>query len=228
MADGRTQAILKYERQQGDEAFDDDGLTTPIPEREEENVSLLVEHGLTGRITVQGKIAWAAGGDVFAEYAGRGPAELGLRYAIVKGPRTAISVYAGAVLAGEGRNAGYANPGAGETDLELRLLAGRSGVWLRRPVFAEVQAARFQREGLPDETRIDTTLGFEPFRGWLLLAQTYAGRAETDPAPMWLKSEVGVVRTLGDWRLQAGWRGSVAGVASPAESGPVLGVWRVF
>lgn len=228
MADGQTQAILKYEQQGGDEAYDAEGFLTPIPEREDESVSLLVEHGLTSRITLQGKIAWGQGGDVFAEYAGRGPAELGVRYAILKGPRTAVSVYAGAVLAGEGRNAGYANPGAGETDLELRVLAGRSGVFLRRPVFAEAQLARFQREGLPDETRIDTTIGFEPFTGWLVMAQTYAGRAETDPAPMWLKNEVGVVRTLGDWRVQAGWRASVAGIESPAESGPVLGLWRVF
>lgn len=226
--DGQTQAILKYERQDGDTAFDADGLTTPIPERTEESVSLFVEHGLTARITLQGKAAWTRGSDPFFDYSGRGPIELGVRYAVLKGPRTAVSLYLGAVLAGEGRNAGYANPGAGQTDAEVRLLAGRSGVAFRRPVFAEVQVARLARQGLPDETRVDTTMGFEVRRGWLLLAQTYAGRAEADPAPMWLKSEAGVVRSLGDWRLQAGWRGSLAGVDSPVEHGPVFGIWRTF
>lgn len=229
MPDGQTQAILKYERQVADEAFDPDGVLVPIPERTEEALSLFVEHGLTGRITLQAKASYVRGEDIFSEHRGRGPTELGVRYALLKGPRTAVSLYAGAVLAGEGRNAGYATPGQGESDLEIRVLAGRSGLFLRRPIFAEVQAARLSRNGLPDETRVDTTVGFEPAEGWLLMTQTYAGRAEQEPvAPMWLKSEVSVVRTLGPWRVQAGWRASLAGIESPAERGPVIGLWRVF
>ena len=225
---GQTQAILKYEGATADEAYDPDGLVVPITERTEESLSLFVERGLTERITFQGKVAYARGEDQFVGYSGRGPVELGLRYALLK-ERTAVSLYAGAVIAGEGRNAGYAAPGAGEADLELRLLAGRSGALWRRPLFAEVQVARLAREGLPDETRIDTTIGWEPFAGWLLLSQTYAGRAEADPvAPMWLKNELGVVRRFGDWRVQAGWRRSTFGVESPAEQGPVLALWATF
>ena len=43
-----------------------------------------------------------------------------------------------------------------------------------------------------------------------------------------MKSEVSVVRDVGDWRLQAGWRGSTLGVESPVASGPVVAIWRSF
>lgn len=226
---GETLAIFKYERAGADEAFDADGLLVAMPERTDESVSLYVERGLTGRVTLQGKLGWTRGEDAFVAYEGRGPVELGLRYTVLRGERSAVSLYAGAVLAGEGRNAGYAAPGAGTTDLEARLLAGRSGTFRGRPVFAEAQLAWLDRSGLPDETHLDLTLGVEPSPRWLMLTQVYAGRAEDEAAgPVWLKLELSAVRRFGDWRLQAGWRESVAGRDSPAERGPVFAVWRSF
>ena len=215
MAAGKTQAILKYENQTADEAFDQNGLIVPIPEQLDESVSLFVERGVTSRFTLQGKLAWTRGSDSFTEFQGRGPVELGARYAVLNAPRTVVSLYAGAIVEGEGA-----------ANLELRFLAGRSGVLWKRPLFGEVQVARLGREGLPDETRIETTIGWEPRRRWLLLAQSYAGRAES--GPMWLKSEWSVLHDVGDWRLQAGWRRSQLGIDSPLASGPVLAVWRTF
>ncbi|HEX5775481.1 MAG TPA: hypothetical protein VFX95_02265 [Caulobacteraceae bacterium] len=230
MEDGKTQAILKYESETADEAFDRDGVVVPIETQDEESLSLFVEHGLTQRITLQGKLGWTRGTGPFTEFDGRGPIDLGARYAVLKTSRTVASVYAGVTFPGEGRNAAYyIDPGAGEMDVEVRLLAGRSGKLLKRHLFGEVQLARIAREGLPDETRVETTVGWHPMRNWLLLAQTYAGRAEAEPtAPLWLKSEVSVVRDVGDWRLQAGWRSSSLGVESPVSHGPVLAVWKTF
>ena len=230
MEDGQTQAILKYESETADEAFDPNGFVVPIEPQEEESVSLFVEHGLTSRITLQGKVGWTRGTGQFAQFDGRGPIDLGARYAFLKGPKTAISVYAGVTFSGDGRNAAYySEPGAGEMDMEVRFLTGRSGTLLRRHLFGEVQLARIGREGLPDETRVETTVGWHPARNWLLMAQTYAGRAEAEPtAPLWLKSEVSVVRDIRDWRLQAGWRSSSLGVESPVSHGPVIAVWRTF
>jgi hypothetical protein len=188
-----------------------------------------VEHGLTSWLTLQAEAAYTRGEDPFIAYDGRGPASLGLRAVVLQRRRTVVSVYAGAVAAGEGRNAGYAAPNQGEGDLEFRVLAGRSGVWRRRPVFAEVQAARLERSGLPDEVRLDTTLGVDVNRRWLVLLQSYAGQADGgDGAPRWLKAEASLVRRMGTWRVQAGWRGSVDGRNSPLESGPVVAVWRTF
>lgn len=229
VAPGQTLAILKYERSEANTAFDADGDRASMPPRFDESVSLYVERGLTKRLTVQARTGWTRGEDVFASYEGRGPVELGLRYAAFRGERSVVSVYLGATLAGEGRNAGYAAPGAGETDLEARLLAGRSAVLLGRPAFGEVQLARLERSGLPDETRLDLTLGVEPSPRWLLLAQAYAGRADGGTgSPAWLKLELSAARRVGDWRLQAGWRRSLAGRSSPAEGGPVVALWREF
>lgn len=229
MAPGETLAIIKYEGSHADETFDADGGRTPTPERQDDAFSLNVERGLTSRLTFQGRAGWTRGEDGFADYAGRGPVELGLRYAVHRTDRSVVSLYAGAVLAGEGRNAGYAPPGVGTTDLEARILAGRSMTVADRPAFAEVQLARLDRSGLPDEIRLDMTLGLEPSPRWLLMAQVYAGEAEARPtAPRWLKAELSAVRRFGDWRLQAGWRQSLAGRDSPVEGGPVLAVWRSF
>lgn len=229
MPDGQTQIIFKYEGQSADEAFDENGIVVPIPEQSDDSLSLFVEHGLTDRLTLQGKVGWTRGEDLFGDYSGRGPIELGARYTFFKGERTVLTVYGGAVLAGEGRNSETAPPGAGEVDTELRLLAGRSGTLWKRHMFAEVQVARIGREGLPDETRIESTVGWEPRKRWLLLLQNYAGKADAEPiAPLWLKSEVSVVRDVGPWRVQAGWRSSSLGVESPVSRGPVLALWRTF
>lgn len=219
-------AILKYERADAEDAWDLDGRRYDWIERTDETASLYVEHGLTRRITLQGKLAWSAGEEAGVAYGGRGPSELGLRYAVYRDEAAAISLYLGAILPGEGRNVGYAPPGAGETASELRILAGRSFELVGRPLFVEGQGAWIERSGLPDERRLDLTVGYAPSPRWLLLGQTYAGW--TDAEPSWVKIEVSAVRRLGDWSLQAGWRGSGSGKAGPVEDGPVLALWRRF
>ena len=44
----------------------------------------------------------------------------------------------------------------------------------------------------------------------------------------WLSMETSVVRRLGDWSLQAGWRQTAAGRETPISGGPVVAVWRRF
>lgn len=223
---GETLTILKYERSVADEAFDFDGDRFDRPERIDETVSLYLEYGLTRRTTLQAKIVRTRGEDQGETYQGRGPVELGVRYALFRGERSAVSLYMGAVMAGEGRNAGYADPGAGGTSTETRLLAGRSFEVADRPVFVEAQVARLDRSGLPGETRLDLTLGAEPTNDWLLLLQTYSGWAESGAE--WTKLEASAVRRFGPWRAQAGWRMAIAGKSGPVEVGPVLALWRLF
>jgi hypothetical protein len=229
MPKGETQAILKYERAEADQAFDADGAIVPLFPREDEQASLFVEHGLTERLTLQAEAAYTTGEDVFTRYSGRGPVSLGLRWTAVQRRGAVVSVYVGGVAAGEGRNAGYAPPDQGEGDVELRLLAGRSAVWRGRAVFVEAQAARFERSGLPDEVRLDTTLGVDVTPRWQVLLQGYAGKADGgDTSPIWAKAEASLVRRVGSWSVQAGWRQSYAGRNSPLERGPVVALWRRF
>ena len=229
MPAGQGLAILKYEGQRADEGFDPDGTPVSIDPRRDRTLSLYGEYGLTSRLTLQTKAALTRGHDRFVSYDGRGPLELGLRYAFVRTDRSAVSLYLGAAKDGVGRNAGYAAPGKGDTDLEIRLLAGTSRDWRGRPLFGEIQVARLRRSGLADETRVDATVGLRPTPRWLVLGQTYAGQADSHPVrSRWLKTELSLVRDLGPWSLQAGWRRAALGRETPADHGPVLAVWRRF
>jgi hypothetical protein len=229
MKAGEGLAILKYEDQQASEGFDPGGLKVAIDHRRDENLSVYGEYGLTDRLTLRAKAGVTRGHDRFVSYEGRGPIELGLRYAVLHTDRSVVSLYLGAAEDGAGRNAGYAAPGQGDADLEARLLAGTSRDWRGRHLFGEVQVARLKRSGLADETRAEATLGLRPAKPWLILAQTYAGKTHSDAvASRWLKAELSIVRDLGDWSAQVGWRQAVAGRETPADRGAVLAAWRRF
>ncbi len=226
---GQTQVIFKLEDEQANSAFDPDGNKLSIPHLSDDNLSAFFEHGLTDRLTLQGKVDLTQGEDEFIHYSGRGPLELGLRYALIVRPKWVVSLYMGGVYDGVGRNAGYALPHQGNSDAEVRLLAGRSGVWKKRTVFLDVEVARLIRSGLADETHIDVTAGVTLWPNWQLFVQSYNGRADSSPiAPDWSKIETSIVRRLGRWSLQAGWRQTVWGREDPVTGGPVAAVWLRF
>ncbi len=222
---GETQVIVKVESMRAEDGFDLSGGRMPLPAEQVDRVlGLLVEYGLTDRITLQAKGDWQDGEDAFVDYQGRGPVELGVRVNVWRDDWTVLSVYAGHAWGGDARNAVYAPPGAGNSDWDLRVLAGRSFAW--RGAFVELQAARRLRDGLPDETRLDLTAGAELAPGWSVLNQVFAGRSEQGSE--WANLETSVVRTSGAWSLQAGWRQTVAGRNVPESRGPILAVWRRF
>ncbi len=232
MSRGQGQAIVRYERQTADEAFAADGGTVPIEPRWDESATTFVEYGLTRRLTLQGKFGVARGEDAFNGYEGASPAELGVRWTVAQDDRGAVALYVGGITPGEGENAIYVSRVRSHGDLEMRVLAGRSGRKWGRPVFAEVQAARLWRIDAPDETRLDLTVGMDMTRNWLVLVQSYGGVTDEGVAaalkPGWLNNEVSLVRRFGDWRLQAGWRDAAYGRDTTRGSGPVVGVWRKF
>lgn len=233
---GKGQVIVKAEVMTATQGYDGSGSARPLPaRREDRSAGVFGEYGLTDRLTLQFKGDWQAGEDAFVDYAGSGPLELGLTWQAWRNQHSAVSLYAGYARAGDGRNAGYAAPGVGERDWEVRISAGRgfgapSGIAGRRGpdrTFVEVQAARRMRDGLPDETRIDLTAGAHFGERWMVLAQAFGGVADGDGA-RWLSAETSVVRHLGRWSLQAGWRRTVAGRETPVAEGPVLALWRRF
>lgn len=228
MAPGAGQAILKVEAMGADDGFDPSGDRAALPApRADDVASLYLEYGLFEGVAVLLKADWQDGRDAFVDFEGRGPVELGLRWQVWRDDRAAVSLQASIAEGGEGRNAGYAAPGAGERDYEVRLAAGRAFPLSGRRAFAEVQAARRMREGLADETRVDATLGLHLDGGWMLLGQAFGGVADDD-GPRWLNVETSVVRAWGDWSVQMGWRSAVAGRETPVASGPVIGLWHRF
>lgn len=233
-AKGRGQVILKFEDMRAEQGFDPSGDLAPLPaERRERILGAFVEYGLTDRVTLVLKGDWQSGEDAFVDYEGRGPLELGLNWQVWGDDRTTVSLYGGVADGGEGRNAGYAAPGEGDRDWEVRASIGRSfgapggRVGAFTGGFAELQAARRMREGLADETRVDATLGAHFGDDWMVLGQAYAGEAEED-GPRWLSLEASVVRRFGPWSVQAGWREAVSGRETPRSAGPVIALWRRF
>lgn len=230
---GQGQAFLKWEAMRSTEAFDAQGLAQPLlVERKETTWSLVTEYGLTDRMTLQVKGDWQQGQDAGFTYEGRGPVELGLMWQVWRDDQTAIGVYVGAAQGGDARNAGYALPGQGGRDYEVRALAGRAvhfetSRFGARSVFAEVQMARRFRESLSDETRMDLTVGSEIGSDWLLLGQAFGGVADNSGA-RWLSLESSAVRHFGSWSAQLGWRRAVLGRDSPRHQGLVLALWRRF
>lgn len=221
---GEGQIIAKIERMKADEAFGPDGARAAMDgPRQDRAAGIFAEYGLTNRLTVQFKGDWQSGEDPYVDYDGRGPVELGLTWQALRTDRFAASLYAGYARGGEGRNAGYAAPGVGEHDWEVRASAGAS---LPREAFIEAQLARRMRDGLPDETRIDLTAGARLAENWTALGQVFAGAA--DAGARWASVETSVVRRLGRWSLQLGWRQTVAGRDTPIARGPVLALWKRF
>lgn len=229
---GKGQAIVKFEAMNATRGFDPFGDLKPLAvDRRDTVLGLFAEYGLGDGLTLQLKADWQSGEDQFVDYEGRGPLEIGVTWQAWRDDNAAFSLYAGYADGGEGRNAGYAPPGQGDQDWEVRASLGGSmdQSWGGIPEgsYVEVQTARRMREGLPDETRVDLTAGARFRPEWLMLAQAYGGQAD-DGGPKWLSVEASVVRDIGDWSLQAGWRQTVAGRETPASGGPVIGVWRRF
>jgi protein XagA len=229
---GKGQVILKLEHMTADRGFDPDGVLSDLPaQRRDTSIGAFVEYGLTDRLTVQFKGDWQSGEDAFVAFEGRGPIELGIRWQAWRDESAALSLYAGYATGGEGRNAGYAAPGEGDQDWEIRASLGRSfeAGWGPIPprTFVEVQAARRMRQGLPDETRLDLTSGTHLGDDWMVLAQAFGGQTD-DGVARWLSVEASVVRDFGNWSLQAGWRQTIAGRETPESSGPIVGLWRRF
>lgn len=229
---GQGQAIVKYEDMRAEEGFDPAGERRPLEvDRTDRTAGLFAEYGLTDRLTLQLKADWQRGEDAFVDYEGRGPIEVGATWQVWRDDHNAVSLYGGYARAGQGRNAGYAAPGVGEHDWEARLSVGRSlgsvgGRWGMDRSFVEVQAARRLRDGLPDETRVDATIGGRIGQDWLVMGQAFGGAA--DGGARWLSVETSVTRDFGDWSVQAGWRQTVAGRETAIVQGPVVAIWRRF
>ncbi|HST90672.1 MAG TPA: hypothetical protein VLJ13_00565, partial [Brevundimonas sp.] len=218
--EGRAQVILKFEEMRADRGFGPEGALVGLPARRRDSaVGLFAEYGLSERVTLQFKGDWQSGEDAFVNYEARGPLEIGATWQVWRDDRTALSLYGGYADGGEGRNAGYAPPGQGQHDWEIRASAGRSfggagGRVGHSSSFVDLQAARRMREGLPDETRLEATAGARFANQWMILAQAYGGQAD-DGEPRWLAVETSIVRDLGSWSLQAGWRRAVSGRETP-------------
>jgi hypothetical protein len=115
------------------------------------------------------------------------------------------------------------------TGAEVRLLAGRTGRLFGRAVLLEGQWAQRISMRQVQQTRLDLTFGVGLPGGLNSLTQVYSGRVRSGGVSAdWVKLDQTLVRPIGPWSLQVGWRRTLAGHNLPATSGPIIGLWKRF
>lgn len=228
---GQGQVIVKYEPVWSIHWLDSDGNRSRLPEDRFDHVlSIWGEYGLTDRITLYGKTDWQDVGDDTLHFRGMGPLEIGARYQVLSYDNSAVSVQGSLISDSDGRNSAWAEPGVGEKEAEVRILAGTS-FGGRYPSYIETQIAGRWREHLPSELRLEGTAGVHLNDRYMAVFQVYSGRTfpdNPDFSARWTTFELGAVRHYSDWSLQAGWRSTVIGRNIVTGDGPILGVWRRF
>jgi hypothetical protein len=229
---GRGQAIVSLETVTATAIFDEEGeLTVPLDVYNQSDLSLYVQYGLTDRLTFTGKSGYQTYETTFDRFSGVPSVELGLRYTFI---HTDTSVFSAAVSAeglGQGQRSDLDITGNAGTDTELRALYGRNMRLAKYHGFLNIEAAYRQRTHGPDQHRLDATLGVKLDKGWMALAQIFAGQTvkeDYDYQGYWINTQLSLARTFGDNTLQIGWRKMVAGRHVPDKNTFIVGLWRNF
>jgi protein XagA len=198
---------------------------TATPRYDKDELSVLVEYGLTDRLTAivdPGLQHIDIAAPTAAERSGLDYTESG--QATLRIPGTTDT----------------SNPAAiGYTDVEtdLRLLLGHAFTLAGRDAFFDLEAAeRVRTAGLPSEFRVDATFGVRVFPRWLILAQSYnvvsegaGNRTYTGGSYDYEKLQLSAVYQLtAAWALQGGGYTTYAGRNALQENGLIFGVWRRF
>ena len=218
------------------------GGLSGTPRYDKDELSALVEYGVTDRLTAifdpgLQHIGIAAPTD--ADRTGLDYTEFGARYAFLENGDQSWVLSGQATLRIPGTT-DTSNPAAiGYTDVEsdIRVLLGHSFILADRPAFFDLEAAeRVRTAGLPSEFRFDATFGVWVLPRWMLMAQSFnvvsegAGNiAYTGGSYDYEKLQLSAVYKLTpDWSLQGGAYVTYAGRNALQENGLVFGVWRKF
>ena len=218
--------------------FSDSGLAS-TPRYSKEEMQVLVEYGLTDRLTAivePGLINIDIAAPTNAEHFGPDFTEFGARYGFLQSPDWVVSGQATLRVPG---TTNISNPAAiGYTDVEadFRALLGHNFSIAGMPAFFDFELAeRWRTDGYPSEFHFDGTLGVKIFPRWMLLLQSYnvisegAGISYFGGSYSYYKVQLTALYTLADkWYLQFGGVSTYAGWNSIQENGVVLGLWHQF
>jgi hypothetical protein len=218
--------------------FSDSGLA-PTPRYSKEEMQVLIEYGLTDRLTAiinPGLINIDIAPPTSAEHFGLDYTEFGARYAFWQIPDWVVSGQATLRIPG---NMDTSNPAAiGYTDVEadFRALLGHNFHIGGLPGFFDLEVAeRWRTDGYPSEFRLDGTVGVRIFPRWMLLLQSFNVISEGPGISIfggsyeYYKVQLSAVYALADtWSLQFGGISTYAGGNALQENGVILGVWHEF
>lgn len=227
---GRGVSILTVEQVSADLRFERDRSRVAADRFERREARLLVEYGLTDRVTLRAKTAyggWQEDGAVPRSARGFGVHEAGVRVGLFERGGLVASGEATARVA-----QGFADEGT-VLGGEARLLAGYGFALAERPAFVDAQVGYRWGDGpLLDEAVLDLTVGVRPFDRALLLLQTFSAIAT---APEGLRgadrhrAQASLVLDLDErWSLEAGAGTALAGADGLDERSLFAAIWLRF
>lgn len=211
----------------------------PTPRYDKVEAQLLIEYGITDRLTAivdPGVQHIDIAAPTSAERSGLGYTEFGARYAFFQDPSWVLSGQATLRLPGTTDTSNPAAVGYTEVESDLRVLLGHTFQLSGLPAFFDLEAAeRVRTAGAPSEFRFDATLGVQVLPRWLLLAQGFNVVSEGSGIPLYggsydyEKLQLSAVYQLTpDWSVQGGGFTTYAGNNALQENGVVFGVWHRF
>ncbi len=220
-------------------AYFDHGSLRSTPRYNKAEPSLLIEYGLTDRLTAIANPGLQHIGIAAPTNAGRsglGYTEFGARYAFFRDSDWVVSGQATLRLPGTTDTSNPAAIGYTDVEADVRLLFGRSLKINGMPAFIDIEPAeRIRTQGYPSEFRLDATLGIVVAPRWTVLAQSFnvcsegGGRSIFGGSYDYEKLQLSAVYALtAAWSLQGGAYTTYAGQNALQQNGLVFAVWRKF
>jgi hypothetical protein len=218
--------------------FTDSGLAS-TPRYSKEELGMLIEYGLTDRLTAilePGLQNIDIAAPTNAQRFGLNYTEFGARYGFFQAPDWVASGQTTLRIPGTSETSNPAAIGYTDVEADFRALVGHNFKAGDMPAFFDLEVAeRWRTDGYPSEFRFEGTLGVKVFPRWMLLLQSLNVISEGSGISIfggsyeYYKVELSALYTLTDtWWLQFGGMSTYAGRNALQENGVVLGVWHQF
>jgi hypothetical protein len=211
---------------------------TPTPRYNKDEISALVEYGVTSRLTAivdPGLQHIDIAAPTSAARTGLGYTEFGARYGFFQEPAWVVSGQATLRVPGTTDAANPAAIGYTFTQADFRALVGHNFTIADMPAFTDVEVAERAGLGGPSEFRVDGAFGLIVVPRWLLLVQGFNVFSEGSVAALYggsyqyYKLQLSAIYALTPtWSLQGGGFSTYAGRNALQENGMLLGVWHQF
>jgi hypothetical protein len=218
--------------------FNGGGLAS-TPRYDKDEAQLLIEYGITDRLTAifdPGVQHIDIAAPTSAQRSGLGYTEFGARYGFVQDPTWVFSGQATLRVPGTTDTANPAAVGYTDVEADLRLLLGHNFKIGDLPAFFDVEVAeRVRTMGYPSEFHADATIGVKVLPRWLLLAQSFNVVSEGSGISIfggsyeYYKLQLSAVYEITPtWSVQGGGFTTYAGLNALQENGAIFGIWHRF
>ena len=182
-ADGHAQIISTSVYSTAGHEFDANGKLSRKANFKKLEDQIYFEYGVTPKLTAVMATSFQdvdyVGRNGRERFQGFGETQLGVQYTFLNQGKWVLSGRVSGLIGGGGEVFPDADLGTTGNGFEIRALAGHSYVLGKKKGFAELQAAYRQRgNAIPQEWRLDATVGIEPRKRLKLIGQGFYSRAD--------------------------------------------------